>query len=52
MRDLIDSAFRNFGLSELDEAFGLTDPHDEYLREIKGRRINEHPICSISRLDD
>ncbi|MGO8532057.1 hypothetical protein ACC756_17100 [Rhizobium ruizarguesonis] len=49
MRDLIDFAFRNYRITELDEALGLTDPDDDFLRETKGR---DAYLCSIRATED
>lgn len=49
MRDLIDSAFRDHRLSELDDAHCIPDPDYVFLLETKARRSGAGRFCSIRR---
>ncbi|MGO7611188.1 hypothetical protein ACC689_07855 [Rhizobium ruizarguesonis] len=51
MRDLIDTAFRNFRVTEFDDALGLPDADDVFFDETKGRDGHRH-LCSIRSSDD
>lgn len=51
MRDLIDSVFRNYRVTELDDALCLPDADDVFLHETKGRDGYRH-LCSIRAGED